>query len=58
METYIYGVLLNRNCDGDGSCRFQMWKDKIKIFEELTVETITPKIVREQILLLNKEINI
>ena len=39
------------NCDGDGSCKYQIWLNKNKIFEELINSTIiTPKNVRETIL--------
>jgi len=47
-EEYLWCVV-NYNCDGDGSSKFQIWKDKSKIFEELINEIITPKIVKEKI---------
>lgn len=46
-----YWCVIDNNCDGDGSSRFKIWKNKNKLFEELiTTEIITPKIVREKIL--------
>lgn len=38
------------NCDGDGGSRFQIWENRIKIFEQIIHEIITPKRVREEIL--------
>lgn len=49
-EQYVWCVV-NYNCDGDGGSLFQIWKSKIKIFEELiSDEIITPKVVRTKIL--------
>lgn len=49
-----FWCVVDNNCDGDGGSRFQIWKDKIKIFEELIwTEIITPKIVREKIMKIN-----
>lgn len=55
-EQYFWCVV-DTNCDGDGGSRFQIWQNKVKIFEELIwTEIITPKIVRETILaLLDKQ---
>jgi hypothetical protein len=49
-EQYFWCVV-DTNCDGDGGSKFQIWKNKVKVFEELIrTETITPKNVREKIL--------
>lgn len=49
-EQYFWCVV-DYNCDGDGASRFQIWKNKVKLFEEfIYTEIITPKIVREKIL--------
>lgn len=54
--TYYWGVY-DYNCDGDGSCKFSIWKDKKIIFNELILnETITPSIVKEKILHINEKI--
>jgi hypothetical protein len=55
-EQYFWCVV-DTNCDGDGGSRFQIWQNKVKIFEELIwTEIITPKFVRETILkLLDKQ---
>lgn len=46
-----YWIVCDYNCDGDGSCRFKIYKDKKVIYEDLICnEIITPKIVREKIL--------
>lgn len=46
-----FWCVVDYDCDGDGSSRFQIWKNKQKIFEELICGvSITPKIVREKIL--------
>ena len=37
------------NCDGDGSSKVRIFKDKKLIIEELTVETVTPKVIEEKI---------
>ena len=52
-----YWFVGDNNCDGDGNSRFKIWKDKIKIFEELTYTQITPTIVRDKILFLNDKNN-
>jgi hypothetical protein len=49
-EQYFWCVV-DYNCDGDGGSIFQIWLNKVKVFEKLIhTETITPKIVREKIL--------
>jgi hypothetical protein len=49
-EEYVWCVV-DHNCDGDGGCRFKIWKNKIKVYEELIhSKIITPKIVKEKIL--------
>lgn len=46
-----FWCVVDNNCDGDGGSRFQIWKNKVKIFEELIwTDIITPKIVRKKIL--------
>lgn len=51
---YFWSIT-DTNCDGDGGSRFQIWKDKTKIHEELThEEAVTPKLVRKRILIINK----
>lgn len=46
-----FWCIVNHNCDGDGGNKFCIWKNKIKIFEELNrLNIITPKIVREKII--------
>lgn len=48
----------NFNCDGDWGCRFDIWRDGVKIHAGLTHEkSLTPKDVREQIIKLEKEDN-
>jgi len=38
------------NCDGDGGCRYTIWKDKKMVFEEIIHnKDITPQMVRETI---------
>ena len=52
-EIYFWNVS-GYNCDGDGGYRFDIWKDKNKIYDGLIHnKTITPKYVREIILKLN-----
>jgi hypothetical protein len=52
-EPYIWTVT-DHNCDGDGSCRFKIWKNKVELYSELVSSvSITPKIVREKILEIN-----
>ncbi len=49
-EQYFW-IVCDPNCDGDGGSVFQIWKNKVKIFEQLIwKEIISPKIVREKIL--------
>jgi len=46
-----FWCVVDTDCDGDGGSRFQIWENKVKIFEELIwTKIITPKIVREKIL--------
>jgi hypothetical protein len=49
-----FWVVNHFNCDGDGGCSYKIWSDKKVIFDDVTYDTITPKIVREKILSLNK----
>lgn len=50
-DIQYFWCVVDTNCDGDGGSKFQIWKNKVKIFEELIwTEIITPKIVREKIL--------
>jgi hypothetical protein len=48
---HFFWCVVDTDCDGDGGSRFKIWKNKVKIFEEIICnKIITPKIVREKIL--------
>jgi hypothetical protein len=52
-----YWCVFHPNCDGDGGSKFQIWKNKAKILEEVIhVESITPRTVRERILEIEQKV--
>lgn len=52
---YYWGVF-DYNCDGDGGCRFNIYKDKKIIYQDIIHnKIITPISVREKILEINYE---
>ncbi len=54
-EIYFW-IVSDHNFDGDGGDRLKIWRDKEKIYcESSHTESITPKIVREKIIELNKK---
>jgi len=54
-EIYFWNVS-NYNCDGDGGHKFDIWKDKKKIYDGLIhKKIIRPKDVSEKILELIKQ---
>lgn len=53
-EEYLWGIG-NYNCDGDFGSKFQIFKDKKKVYLDIIHgETVTPKTVREIILKLDE----
>ena len=51
-----YWQVSDNNCDGDGGDRFRIYLDRKLIFKDLIHGIIvTPKLVREQILKINKQ---